>query len=578
MKNFYKLLFVLMLLPMVLFGKTLEIEGVKFSTLPGLKTNSAHGYIEHRVYVSNNSGKEKSIRLFMEERYNNDLAEVSKNFKIASGDSKIVSLIYPVLSFSSSGIKVEIDGERFDNKLTSHISTYRNFYGEGSVLVDNMVSLKVFKKAFDAGSSRRTIEMEQFEGSISEYSPNWLTYTSYRFLLFYAETYNAFPVAVKKALETYVKLGGYMILMGKPNLPPSFKLNRGLSRKLQRSKPDNLEAIMYENGFGRLAVVSKNYLDDEYKKFTSELRSMGSVFWHNKRHRGNFALEFDDHEINAVSIKWLMIMIYAFAIIIGPINVYWLHRIKKKIWVFWTVPLASALCCFLIMGYYWGFESSIVKLKKSGITLLNEKENMAYSLNYSAFYSSTSNAEGFHFPYSAEIWPYSKRYGRSHDYGKAISLTEDQHFATGWIRPKIPRYFHIRKAQTRRERIDIAYDGNQMIIVNGLGAPIEKLTICAPDGKFFTGKSIAAGSKKELYLNSSLKPTSKASITTSEIFYDDWNREMHRIKRSPRAYLGPGMYVAELNGAPFMAKHFTKANMRHENTVVIGISSMGDQS
>jgi hypothetical protein len=578
MKNFYKILFIFIVFPVLLFGKTLEIEGVRFTTLPDFKSSSAHGYREHRVYVSNISGKEKNVKLFMEESYHNDLAEVSKSFKIAAGDSKIVSLMYPVLNFSSAGIRVEVDGDRFDNKLTSHLRTYRNFYGEGSVLVDNMVSLKVFKKAFDAKSSRRSLEMQQFEGSIAEYSPNWLTYTPYRFLLFYAETYNAFPPAVKKALETYIKLGGYMIVMGEPNLLPGFKFSQKLSRKIQRYKPAQLEANVYENGFGRLAVVSENYLNDEYAKFTSSLISMGSEYWKNKRHRGRFDLEFEDHEINAVSIKWLMIIIYAFAIIIGPINVYWLHRIKKKIWVFWTVPLASAICCLFIVGYYWGFESSIVKLKKTGITLLNEQENMAYSLNYSAFYSSTSNAEGFHFPYSSEVWPYSERYGRTRDYGKNISLTEDQHFSDGWIRPKIPRYFHIRKAQTRRERIDIAYDGNEMVIVNGLGAPIEKLTVCAPDGKFYTGKSIAAGSKKELYLNNSLKATSKASITPSEIFHDDWNREVYRIQRSPRAYLGPGMYIAELKGAPFVAKQFTKANMRHEKTLVLGISSMGDQS
>ncbi len=52
-----------------------------------------------------------------------------------------------------------------------------------------------------------------------------------------------------------------------------------------------------------------------------------------------------------VPVRGLFVLVLAFGITIGPMNLFVLSRLKRRIWLWWNVPAISLLTCLLIFGY-----------------------------------------------------------------------------------------------------------------------------------------------------------------------------------------------------------------------------------
>ena len=64
----------------------------------------------------------------------------------------------------------------------------------------------------------------------------------------------------------------------------------------------------------------------------------------------------------------------------------------------------------------------------------------------------------------------------------------------------MPAYFHLRKSETRRERIQVINENGKLQIVNGLGAPIKSLWFADADMKVYQADNVAAGEKAGLII------------------------------------------------------------------------------
>jgi hypothetical protein len=547
-------------------AQTIDYDGVRITAMPDIEPKSFFGYAFCRVIITNSSNRERDVRLSMRAQYSRALEDVSRGFKIAAGEVREESLMIPIIDFYASSMRVELDGTQLrEQTLHRDFRCNRGYYHDKQILVDSRVSRTDFDAAFSgtgAGSSLN-VELNQFEGSLSQLYQNWLGYSQFHQLIFYASSINEMPESVRRAVFDYVRAGGSLLTIGAVTLPEDFTE----LAQTRQEQPYNLK--VYEGGFGRVVEsepdLIKAMADGSGRVFPNYFCDMFASY----EFRGDSPLRFAYEDTATLSTRWLMIIVYIFAFLIGPVNVFVLHRLGRKILVFFTVPVASVMCCLFIYGYYLVFESSTLLVRRQSLTLLDERNNRAVTLaNYSLF-SSSSRPEGLRFDNQTEIFTYGGASRQNSDGGLFIVLDEDQHLTTGWIKPKVPRTLHLRALQTRRERVGLSWQNGSLQLLNGLGSDIESITLIAQDGRIYTGKNIAAGRQADLMAAS--RSVSGSPRNLSVVFNRPWFNEISDLARSPERFLKPGRYVAKIKTSPFLVQAIDSSAEKTEDSYVIGI-------
>ncbi|EKD83940.1 MAG: hypothetical protein ACD_39C00348G0001 [uncultured bacterium] len=472
----------------------------------------------------------------------------------------------PVMEFYASSLRVEVDGMLLrEQSLHRDFRSYRNYYNRKQALVDSRISRTEFDAAFTGtgGGNALNLEMNQFEGSLAQLYQNWLGYSQFNLLVFYASSINDMPEGVRRAMFDYVRAGGSLLTIGAISLPEDFVERAPASQDLP------LHLKVFHGGYGKVisgsASLIKDMSDGSGNSLPDYLCDMFSAY----EFRGDSPLRFKYDETETLSTRWLMVIVYIFAFLIGPVNVFVLHRLGRKILVFLTVPVASAICCLFIYGYYLVFESATLRVKRQALTLLDERFNRAVTLANYAVFSSSSRPEGLRFDNQTEVFTYTGSDGRMVDGGKFISLDEDQHLTTGWIKPKVPRYLHLRALQTRRERVSLTWQSEDLQLLNGLGADIESITLMTQDRRLFIGKNIAAGA--QAFMKASGSATHTVYRAPSDLFSSLWFKELRTLQSSPEQHLQPGTYVARIKSSPFLIQDVDSQAERVEESYVIGI-------
>lgn len=564
----YFLLFCLVLLAISgVQAQTIDHDGVRITAMPDLAPKSYFGYAFCRVIITNSSNREREVRLSMRANYSRNLEEVSRKFKIVAGEVREESLMIPIMDFYSSGLRVELDGVKLrEQNLHRDFRSNRSYYNSKQMLVDSRIARSDFEAAFSGtgSGSSLNVEMNQFEGSLSQLYKNWLGYSQFHMLVFYAGSIREMPEPVLRAVFDYVRAGGSLLTLGNIEIPEDFA-------EIPQSQQDRqFNLRVYEGGFGRviqgeidlIRTMSATSSPGVFPNYLSDMFSSHEF-------RGDSPLRFAYDETQTLSTRWLMVIVYIFAFLIGPVNVFVLHRLGRKILVFLTVPVASAICCLFIYGYYMVFESSTLRVKRQALTLLDERNNRAVTLaNYSLF-SSSSRPEGLHFDNQTEIYSYGIDYGRNADGGRFILFDEDQHLSTGWIKPKVPRALHLRALQTRRERVGLSWQNGSLQLLNGLGSDIENITLAASDGRIYSGSNIGAG--RQAVLIATGRSVRKKAGVMADIFNGPWFKRLRDFDKLSERYLQAGKYIAKIKTSPFLAQELESSAEKTEDSYVIGI-------
>lgn len=552
-------------------AQTVDYQGLRFNALPDLPGKNYFGYNVIRVQVINSSGHERRIRMFMRVDYSSNIEEVSKKFTIAAGEVREESLYFPVANFSSQGLMIEVDGSVIrDNSLKQYFRSYRNFYIKKQALVDSKIARTDFDKVFVTSTatavSKFDFEMNQFDGSPAQLYRTWLGYTQFQMLLYLSGSFTEMPEAIRKAMLDYVRAGGSLLIIGNVQLPDDFTDTTDSAHKEANMR-------VFTAGFGQVVMLPENVLDGANPDVETQLRGLVADPMGISPLPYRSPTVFSDFEMETVAAPWLILIIFTFAFLIGPVNVFALHRIGKKIWVFFTVPFASAACCIIILGYYQIFESSILKVKERSLTFLDERFNRAITLASYGVFSSGSRSDGLKFEADTEVFPVLRDDYRSSDTGKYMVLDELQHFSDGWIKPRIPCYMHLRMIQSRRERISLIGSGENMQILNGLGTDIDEILLRTHDGEFYTGRSITAGAKAPMTRAVAIRPSRSASLP--DLFRRGWFS--NDLVISPEKYLQPGSYLVKAKKSPFLTQPLEKDAEKNSTANIFGIMKVETQ-
>ncbi|MCI0336254.1 MAG: hypothetical protein L0226_01640 [Acidobacteria bacterium] len=513
--------------------------------------------------------------------------ELKRTVVVAASSTAQVSLLLPPLDLAGVDFAVIIDGQRQQGDVSAISERAGMWVGRVRNKISLLVSQSVRRSRLidepqveewlKDSTGNLDVAYLPYEFPVNEWSTNWLGYSRFDGVLVSADELQAMPESVRTALWRYMECGGSMFVLGSWVVPKEWQERLELISSAAIPK----KALQtYYIGFGVLIVtgsVDPGQLDEiQWKKI--------KLHWEDSRPNDTYYRSISD--INGVfsvidrigvPVRGLFILMILFVFVIGPVNLLWLARRGRKIWLLWTVPAISFVTCLAVSAFAFFGEGISATARTDALTILDEVSHRATTLGWMGFYSPVTPGEGLHFSYDTELDPrlpgrWDLRGGdRS---SRTLDWTNDQHLASEWITARVPVYFKFRKSEMRRERLTVRQGTNDSVsIVNGLGAAIRQLWWADNSGNIYTATNIPAGDESKLtWVNLKAAGTEN---NLRDVFKDDvWLGMFNSLEVNPREALMPNSYLAVLDAAPFVEEGLRGVKNRKAKTLVYGIQRL----
>jgi len=500
-----------------------------------------------------------------------ELGGMKRSVALEPGESRTLSLPVPPLNFYANN-NVEIAYKGRKEYVSAPARTFRgsphHYYGSRtadllpSVLVGHSLNHRdlqtVLDKVAPASHGKTSDGTIKHELGMSDWSSNWTAYGHFDAVVLTAADYNNLPAPAREAVHRYTELGGCLIVIGKTSLPVSWAEKHG-GRKTYE----------YTAGLGTAHQVEGQKIDDVPEAFW---RRMMTSTWHADKEE-NQLMEYNVLRESAkvvdnlsVPVLPLFLLMLGFAILIGPLNLWYLSRRKKRIWMLWTVPVISAITCALV--FVFSLLSEGVRPSRSTIsyTLLDQSTERAATIGSVGVYAPLTPSAGFHFDYDTEVRPVS-----SGDMSGEVEYGTDQHYTRGWARARVPIYFQLRRSESTKLRLQVkSLNSKEAEVVNGFGQQLEALWLTDESGAVFHAVNVGAGAKATLTAmgrkakRASFKGNELAEISIGK-FPDAAQLGSFALRK-----LGPQQYLAVIETDNPMLPKVITAKTKDDRAVIHG--------
>ncbi|HEY5232312.1 MAG TPA: hypothetical protein VIK35_02095 [Verrucomicrobiae bacterium] len=441
-----------------------------------------------------------------------------------------------------------------DARASSDNSASAGRYAPGSASADSIQSLRA-------------------ESPVSGWSENWLAYSPFDTVVLNAADLNSMSPAVLGAIGDYLSAGGNVVLSGQAALPAAWHSSQ---------KKNMRDGAEYDVGFGRcFAFNSENLgmLDPQSAQTLRDTVREAARYWQSlpdNSGAANAALPI----VNSLKIpvRGIVIIMLAFVIIIGPVNIIYLNRRKRRTWMLWTIPAISFATTLFVFAYSLLREGITPDTRIAGLTVIDQTSHRAATIGGTAFYCPLTPGGGLHFDFGTEATPLVQ-IGYNSGTSREVDWTQSQHFTRGWVSARVPEFFHLRKSETRRERIQVINENGKMQIVNGLGAQIKSLWVADADMNFYEASNVAAGQKAGLILSKQSRISEKSGAQGLNHDFGFAIVRADELNDSAGKYLLPDTYIAVLDGNPFIENALGSASSpkrTKSSAVVFGILDPAD--
>jgi hypothetical protein len=573
----------------------------------GGHNEEGHGYVEYRFAVENRSETETHRVQLTMPRYRrmgmgwgHYLQALKRSVEVGPKTTAMLSLFQPDLAIASGfDLEVEIDGEvQRDNISLSGSGNNRNrgqrftsMHGGGGGRNNPLHVLASWNQAQYLNNNNSKIasarppgkrltsggSIYQFQGlplDRQAWSTSWLGYSSFDGVILSGREFKELGAEVKNALWQYVECGGSLLLIGEGSrqgdLPPSWE-----SHKVKRDSWTE-----YYPGFGQCLIIPNTRLraltPDQWAVI-GDMWDQGDRAWNHIRSATEAQREFPVVDNVGIPVRSLFVVMLVFAILIGPVNIRVLTRKKRRIWLLWTVPAFSLLTCILIVGFMFISEGWQAKARVGGMVFLDESSQRAASLSWLGLYTPMTPGDGLHFSQETEITPHVRQERWANvRFPRTMDWTNDQHLDSGWIAPRLPAHFMVRTGEKRLERILVRQEKDGITMTNTLKVPIKAIWLADMKGRVYSAEKIPEG-REAVLKPSALKLRNEPGKTTNEpgklrkLFTGVWWGLGTYCEFNPEHVLRPGCYLAILDGAPFLEKGLSNAQLRYEPTAVFGV-------
>ncbi len=528
---------------------------VQVTSLPSLNGGGIWGYNERRFEIVNPTSDSHEVALSVNAPGYGMRAEVRVNRKfVAPARSAIeVTLDEPIIGWAPPReVKVRVDGRMRDGKLT--------LPGGGSGRPATQI---LFSRSFVDSKLRAEITKRGYEPNLFEYtrtdvppqqwSTNWLAYTAYSAVGMTPADWNEMPAAAQLALVRWVRAGGLLLVTGG-------SITLADAHPLETAE----HFTRFGEGFGTLINVPGT-LDAAPEPLFNEI--IVACDHHNA------LIRTEESPMNAmpllgqskVPVGVMFALLCAFAVVGGPISLFWLARRDRRLWIFWTLPAFATITSGILIATSLAGEGWQRVYRSASITYLDENSAEATTLGISGVYCTLPPDGEIRFSSETEILPYDRS-----ERAQELDANDGQRLTSGWVDSRVSTYFALRKNEHRRERLSLTQEGGVIGAVNGFGTRIERLWVADAAGKIYDAGIVEPGAHVTLKQTAlfTTKPDSEMFAGTPE----SWATWGERLRTDPHAMLRPGMYVAILQASPFLETALEKPGTHTTPGVVVGVA------
>ena len=350
--------------------------------------------------------------------------------------------------------------------------------------LNQLVLGKVFARLFTR-EALAEIKPVRFEGEGAAWPRHWLAYSAFDGCLIAAADYEQMPEEARRALLDYAAIGGHVTFMDMPTLPEGWET--GVRPGLRR---DGI-------GFGHAGTLPAT----DFTTIASNDMARLAAGWIETARPWLAASGTTAELLKAIPVagnvrvpaRTFLAILLVFALLAGPGAVLYTRRANRRLWLLAIVPGFSLLFSLAIVAYALLSEGITPSQHRQAVTLLDQARRQAATVGALGVYAPVSLRDGLHFDLGTEITPLSSvQSGR-------IATGRGQHFVSGWVKPRLPAFFTLRRSETRAERLVITGTATGVVeVVNALGAPLLRLQLCDARGNLYATRNLAPGERRTL--------------------------------------------------------------------------------
>lgn len=409
------------------------------------------------------------------------------------------------------------------------------------------------------------------ELEVTDWSDNWLAYSGYDAIVLHGSDLRAMPPPVSRAFWQYLEAGGVAVVLGTASFP------KHVDVELESESGGTQRFVV---GFGKCLVMEvgdTRALESKHLRAMEEAAKRTSAVWPAFGDVSTANSAFPVVDNLTIPVRGIALIMLIFIIVVGPLNIFVLAKLNRRIWMLWTIPTISLATCAVVFIYSLFSEGITPTVRVEAVTLLDHASRRATTLGRLAYYCPLTPSGGVRFDYDTELYPLvSRNWGAGT--GKSVNWTDGQHLDSGWVQARMPAHFAVRRSETRRERLRFEKDeAGNWVVVNGLGVSVKQLVYRTDpahegDGRSQVWKSgpVAPGARVMLIRSNETGDKERKIGVLRRLFRDGrWSVESVKPLVSGGNQPG-GSYVAELAGSPFLDDGLEGRKHLKAASIVIG--------
>ena len=485
---------------------TVEVEGItahlRDDPLQHTRFAATRGYRIFRIVLENAGDSPRQVDLALPPYLDRDqglTTQLRKRITIDGESSRQIELPQPPIEIPQRVIDVSVGEQRrvlhFNHAHGVPIDQRRHRPLRDPVLVSRGAAglLDGGVVPSHSGASGPDHELLEWPAPLDYWHTNWLGYTPFNSIFLDGEALSDAPESVREAIAVYVRGGGTLMVTDPWQSPDDWAI--------PSTEPDDVTGSAM--GMGMIYRIGEAVAEDP-----TALREHLAEAVQNSREAAHppaldrLTERLDAAQARTLSVRGLIIIVVAFCLLIGPINMVVLYRMGRPTLLYATVPVLALLSCAGIVVYAAVIEGWQGREHVLLVSEIDSDRGSSHTLARVGYFAVLMPAEGLTFSRHAAVTPrgtHARRDPGARPPLRRIEIGEQrQQFTEGWISPRGSAYFHLSEHEPRSGRALTELERGEadaLSLVNKLGAKLDTLYVLDDEGALHHATGVDDGER-----------------------------------------------------------------------------------
>jgi hypothetical protein len=201
--------------------------------------------------------------------------------------------------------------------------------------------------------------------------------------------------------------------------------------------------------------------------------------------------------IRGVPVYGFMVLITAFAVLIGPVNYFYLKR-KRLLWLLLvTVPATALVTSVLLVGYSVAAHGFGIRSRIRSLTVLDQKSQQAVTVARLSLFAGVAPSRGMQFSPETAVYPVFPPTAEPGAF--TVDWTETQALTSGWLLSRTRTQFLTIRHADEPKRVEIKPgQAGGLAIVNGLPWELEAVVVADESGRLSSARNVLPNASEPL--------------------------------------------------------------------------------